>query len=117
MNSKKEINLESTDLQEELDQTEYIENKYSAEIQAAQNSVQEEARKRAKKLLEKNKREIKRLKTHAANCLIEGNKTGYKYAIKKLRDFYKQPYTEELIDAMWVSSYNATRDIILKHTE
>lgn len=116
MNSKKEINLESTDLQE-VDQTEYIENKYSAEIQAAQNSVQEEARKRAKKLLEKNKREIKRLKTHAANCLIEGNKTGYKYAIKKLRDFYKQPYTEELIDAMWISSYNATRDIILKHTE
>lgn len=75
-----------------------------------QEKMMAEATKKANKILKKNKREIERLKRHAELCIYNNNYFGYSYAIKKLRDFYKQPYTEELIKTMWTT----TRETLLE---
>lgn len=77
-----------------------------------QKRIESSARNRADKLIRKNKRELDRLKKHAAECLYDGNFDGYSYAIRKLRDFYRQPYTDELIVQMWNSSNAAIVDLI-----
>ncbi|AZU98671.1 hypothetical protein ABNavy71_106 [Acinetobacter phage AB-Navy71] len=81
------------------------------DTQAIQSRIEAQARQKAEKLIKKNKRELDRLKRHAAECLEKNNKTGYIYAIKKLRDFYRQPYTDELVESMWKSSRQALFDI------
>lgn len=78
------------------------------------DAMMAEATRQAEKSLKKNKNEISRLKTHAENCLFEGNFEGYSYAIKKLRDYYKQPYTEELVKTMWATSRQALFDMVAK---
>lgn len=80
-----------------------------------QERIESSARNRADKLIRKNKRELDRLKKHAGECLLEDNFQGYSYAIKKLRDFYRQPYTDELILQMWNSSVDAMIDIAKNH--
>lgn len=97
---------------ESIDVLDSIDGTFDAQL--IQDRIEKQARKKAEKILKKNKREIDRLKKHAENCLISGNKDGYCYAIKKLRDFYKQPYTNELVDSMWRSSRAAMFDIV-KH--
>lgn len=87
---------------------------YAFDAEEIQRRIEADAKRKADKILKKNKREIERLKKHAGECLIKGEKFGYCYAIKKLRTFYKQPYTEELIEQMWNSSSGALADIIKK---
>lgn len=85
---------------------------YQFDATAIQERMMADARKKADKILRKNKREIARLKKHAGECLIKNNYYGYQYAIKKLRDYYKQPYNEELIKSMWNTSRQSLLDII-----
>lgn len=92
------------------------------QIEELQNSpVYEQAVKQAEKYMRKNRAEYKRLRKHAEDALFEGKKAQYVYAIKKLRDMLKQPYTEELIDQMWLSSVAALRETFhqatLKYSE
>ncbi|QHB48264.1 hypothetical protein HYQ22_gp109 [Acinetobacter phage vB_AbaM_Kimel] len=79
-----------------------------------QRRIEAQAQKRAQKSIKRNKKELERLKKHAGECLIRNNFTGYSYAIKKLREFYRQPYNDELIRAMWNSSREAMLDIAHK---
>lgn len=102
------IENESVDDQS-IDVLDSIDGTFDATV--IQDRIEAQARRKADKILKKNKREIERLKKHAGECLIKNEKFGYCYAIKKLRDIYKQPYTEELIDSMWNSSRAALLDI------
>lgn len=70
------------------------------------------ATQKAQRVLKRNGREIKRLKNHAGKCLMENRFDGYAYAIKKLRDIYKQPYNDELIRTMWDTSRQSLFDIV-----
>jgi len=70
------------------------------------------ATQKAQRVLKRNGREIKRLKNHAGKCLMENRFDGYAYAIKKLRDIYKQPYNDELIRTMWNTSRQSLLDIV-----
>lgn len=81
-----------------------IENKIREQVEA-------EAFKKAQKFVRKNTREIKRLRKHAEDALFDGNKARYVYAIKKMRDMLKQPYTDEMIDVLWKTSLNQLRDL------
>ncbi|QHJ74043.1 hypothetical protein Lazarus_107 [Acinetobacter phage vB_AbaM_Lazarus] len=84
------------------------------DVEKIQRRIEAQAQKRAQKLIKHNKKELERLKKHAGECLITNNFTGYSYAIKKLRKFYRQPYNDELILAMWNSSREAMLDIAHK---
>lgn len=97
-------------LADEISKEESIENNFNAS--QIQEKMMQQASKQAQKILKKNKREIERLKKHAGECLIKNEYFGYSYAIKKLRDFYKQPYNEDLIKSMWNSSRQAMLDIV-----
>lgn len=80
--------------------------------------VQKEAKRRATKILKKNKREIKRLKSHAEKCLLTGNEFGYIYAIRKLKQIYRQPaVSEEALKTMWRISYGAAQDVLKQAVE
>lgn len=81
------------------------------DAQLIQDRLEAEAMAKAQKILKRNRKEIARLKTHAGNCVMNGNFAGYSYAIKKLRGFYKQPYNDELIKSMWDSTRAAVIDI------
>lgn len=78
--------------------------------------IEEEAQKRANamatKIFKKNRREIKRLNEHASAAVLENNFEAYKYAISKLRDIYKQPYTDEIIQVNWQTTRQEVWDII-----
>lgn len=97
---------------EGLSESERLEAMFNAE--AIQDRIEAEAMKKAQKLIRKNKREITRLKKHAGECVLNGNYFGYQYAVKKLRDFYRQPYTDELVLQMWNSTRQAVIDIASK---
>ncbi|ADG60015.1 hypothetical protein Acj9p115 [Acinetobacter phage Acj9] len=90
---------------------------YEFEASKIQTRIEADAKRQAEKILKKNKREIARLKKHAEQCVLTGNYFGYQYAVKKLRDFYKQPYTEQLIRDMWTSSRGAIVDIMVDAIE
>lgn len=96
----------------DITREESIETEYAEAIAEANRKMELDAKKQATKILNKNKREIDRLKKHAGECLIHGNEVGYKYAIKKLRRFYKQPYTEELVDVLWKTSRENIENLI-----
>lgn len=70
------------------------------------------ATEQAAAILKKNKREIKRLNEHAQGSVLENNFAAYSYAIKKLRDLYRQPYNDELIIAMYVSTRRQIWELI-----
>lgn len=101
----------------EADEQSRAEELFDPDITRMQNRIEAKAKAKAEKFLKKNRREIARLKKHAGECLLKNEKFGYCYAIKKLRDFYKQPYTEELIEQMWNSSRAAMFDIAAKAKE
>lgn len=95
---------------EELSQEESID--YAFDALAIQTELERKAQYKAQKILKKNKREISRLKTHAANCVLTNNYFGYKYAIQKLRGFYKQPYNDDLIKTMWETTRQTLFDMV-----
>lgn len=105
-----ELRKVGDNLADEISKEESIENNFNAS--QIQEKMMQQASKQAQKILKKNKREIERLKKHAGECLIKNEYFGYSYAIKKLRDFYKQPYNEDLIKSMWNSSRQAMLDIV-----
>lgn len=98
------------ELAEETDVVESLADQFDAE--KMHDRMMAEATKQAQKRLKTNRRELERLKKHAEKCLIENNFVGYSYAIKKLRDIYKQPYTEELVRSMWNTSRQALFDLV-----
>lgn len=75
--------------------------------------IEQEALRKAQKFMRKNKAEWKRLHKHAENALFEGNKEQYVYAIKKMRDMLKQPYNDELIETMWITSNQQLKDLFI----
>lgn len=79
--------------------------------------IEQEALRKAHKFMRKNKAEWKRLHKHAENALFEGNKEQYVYAIKKMRDMLKQPYNDELIETMWITSNQQLRDLYIMASE
>ncbi|UIW12363.1 MAG: hypothetical protein [Enterobacter phage ENC20] len=79
--------------------------------------IEQEALRKAQKFMRKNKAEWKRLHKHAENALFEGNKEQYVYAIKKMRDMLKQPYNDELIETMWITSNQQLRDLYIMASE
>lgn len=56
------------------------------------------------KQISKNRHEIKRLKKLAEKALLTNNFDSYRYALCKLREFYRQPFTPEIIKTMWDTS-------------
>ena len=79
--------------------------------------IEQEALHKAQKFMRKNKAEWKRLHKHAENALFEGNKEQYVYAIKKMRDMLKQPYNDELIETMWITSNQQLKDLFIMASE
>lgn len=79
--------------------------------------IEQEALRKAQKFMRKNKAEWKRLHKHAENALFEGNKAQYVYAIKKMRDMLKQPYNDELIETMWITSNQQLKDLFIMASE
>lgn len=78
--------------------------------QLKDSPVYDQALRQAEKFMRKNRREWKRLHQHAEDALFEHNKAQYVYAIKKMRDMLKQPYTEEMIDQLWRTSAQALEE-------
>lgn len=89
---------------------ESVEDKFNSE--EIQDKLMLDAQKKADKLIRKNKRELKRLKAHAGECVINNNYDGYAYAIKKLRKFYKQPCNDDVISIMWKTTREQMFNII-----
>lgn len=79
-------------------------------IELRDSPVYDQAVRQAEKFMRKHRREWKRLHKHAEDALFDHNKSQYVYAIKKMRDMLKQPYTEELIEQMWLTSVEALRE-------
>lgn len=79
--------------------------------------VEQEALRKAQKYMRKNRAEWKRLHKHAENALFDGNKAQYVYAIKKMRDMLKQPYNDELIETMWITSNQQLKDLFVMASE
>lgn len=84
---------------------------HETDTDTIRTALEKQALKKATKFERKNAREIKRLKAWAGQALLDNRKDRYAYAIRKLRGFYRQPCTSELIDAMWNSSKGAIVDI------
>lgn len=86
------------------------------QIEEAQKRLEEanakNATAQANAILKKHKREIKRLNEHAQGAVLENNFAAYSYAIKKLRDIYRQPYNDELIAQMYVTTRQQIWNII-----
>ncbi|UIW11419.1 MAG: hypothetical protein [Enterobacter phage ENC7] len=79
--------------------------------------IEQEALRKAQKFMRKNKAELKRLHKHAENALFEGNEEQYVYAIKKMRDMLKQPYNDELIKTMWITSNQQLKNLYIMASE
>ena len=90
------------------------------QIKEAQDRLEEanakNATSQANAILKKNKREIKRLNEHAQAAVLENNFAAYSYAIKKLRDLYRQPYNDELIAEMYVTTRRQIWELINAET-
>lgn len=86
-------------------------------IEQSQDIAASQARRDADKFLRKNKREITRLNKVAYDSVLDNNFPAYEYALKKLRDFYKQPYTDELIQMQWVSTRKTVWNIVNDYTD
>lgn len=84
----------------------------SSEMERMTAELEAKANKKAEKILRKNSKEISRLKLWAEKAIIDDNKEAYIYAIGKLRDIYKQPYTKDLLSAMWVSTRKTVLSMI-----
>lgn len=103
--------MNKTQHEKELTSEEMVLSERNEQIQELKQSpVYDQAVRQAEKFMRKNRREWKRLHQHAEDALFDHNKAQYVYAIKKMRDMLKQPYTEELIEQMWLTSVNALRD-------
>lgn len=90
----------------------YGEDDYEAAIARMEEESEAQAEKQAISIVKKHKREIKRLNEHAQGAVLENNFEAYSYAIKKLRDLYRQPYNDELILSMWQTTRKQIWDII-----
>lgn len=81
-------------------------------IDDAQAEVALQAKAKADKFLKRNKREIARLNQVAYDSVLDNNFAAYSYALKKLRDFYKQPYNDELIATQWATTRKSVWDLL-----
>lgn len=71
----------------------------------------------AKKRVRKNRFEIRRLNKHATQCLIDGNKDGYIYAIGKLRSITGQSVSVDILETLWQTSYDQVVKIATSFSE
>lgn len=65
----------------------------------------------------KNKRELKRLEEWAKTTLIEGNKEGYIYAIRKLRAVTGKSVSEDVLETLYETSRDEVLKIIRSYSE
>jgi ribosome recycling factor len=72
------------------------------------DNIQEERqallKKQANKIIRKNRREIKRIRKHAENCLFDNNKEGYIYSIGKLRKLTGNVVSTPILESLWKTS-------------
>ncbi|QPI18007.1 hypothetical protein POP12_215 [Pectobacterium phage POP12] len=78
----------------------------------SQTPMYAEANNKARRIIKKNSKEIKRLYALCENALLFDKRESYIYAIRKIRDITKQRYTEELLEQMWLTSRQQVIDII-----
>lgn len=97
---------------EEIHDDEY--NEIMAKIEAENKAKAEQ---QAAKILRKHRHEIKRLLKLAEGAVYDNNYESYKYAIMKLRDIYKQPYTDEIIKTGWETTRRQVWELINGYTE
>ncbi|ASD52131.1 hypothetical protein KNT64_gp179 [Pseudomonas phage PspYZU05] len=64
------------------------------------------------KPIAKNRHEIKRLKNLAEKAILTNNFESYRYALCKLREFYRQPFTPEVIKTMWETTRSELRKVV-----
>ena len=79
---------------------------------ALEAEAKSQSEKQAAKTIRKHKREIQRLNKHAADAVLENNFEAYSYAIRKLRDIYRQPYNDEIILVGWQTTRKQVWEII-----
>lgn len=109
MDSKQELNLE----QEALIDEQYEEFKRNAEEAGLDSDLlEQEAIKKANKIIKKNKRELQRLQKHAEKCLLELNKVGYIYSVGKIRTIIRQPMTDEQLSMMYETSVQSLVEMV-----
>lgn len=89
--------VDDTEAQESINET------YPADAKI-QEFYEKRLVKQKLKPIAKNRREIKRLKKLAEKALLTNNFDSYRYALCKLREFYRQPFTPEIIRTMWDTS-------------
>ena len=82
------------------------------EVKDYEEKLFEEAKKRAEKILKKNKREINRLKSLYEESLLSGNKEQFIYALGKLRGIYKQSTERGVLEYCYETSRKAMFKII-----
>ncbi|AGB07076.1 hypothetical protein [Vibrio phage XZ1] len=87
---------------------------YLEQINAQRRALIE---KEAKRRIKKNSREIKRLRKHAEKCLIEENKAGYIYAIRKLRSITGQTVGDDVLETLWETSREQVLTIVRSFAE
>ncbi len=86
-------------------------------LETLQNQRRELVEKEAKRRIKKNSREIKRLHKHAEKCLIDDNKDGYIYAIRKLRSITGQNVGDDVLETLWQTSRDQVLTIIRSFAE
>lgn len=82
------------------------------DVEKYEKGLQEEAQKRADKILKKHKREISRLKGLYEESLLSGNKEQFIYALGKLRGIYKQSTERGVLEYCYETSRKAMFKII-----
>lgn len=115
MDDKQELKL---NIEEAKVDTPEIESEYDALKKKLQENgidtdpFEEEAKKRADKILKKNRRELKRLQNHAYKCLMELNKEGYIYSIGKFRTIIKKPADRKTLEMLYETSVASVIELV-----
>lgn len=99
-------------MNEKLDTVDINEDNEETIRAALEENARQESAKQAAKTIRKHKREIKRLNDLAGNAVIENNFSSYDYAVRKLRDIYRQPYNDEIILVGWQTTRKQVWEII-----
>lgn len=81
-------------------------------LEQREEMIQKESERRAKKFLNKHKREISRLNSHAAGAMLDNNKEAYKYAIGKLRKLVGKEVGDDILETLWLTSRESYEKIL-----